>query len=425
MPLTPSNLEAEFEFEFSPPQSPLVTPSELVADESPTTPKRKREVDGDNIEDHGSPSKRSSPLQQVATPDTLDHTAEKAHTNGDGSSQAHPLTPMKRSVSPAQKVTPATLVKGVSRFQLDSNSSSSGDGLADPPNLAFGATSPPKVKPRLIDFTASPKSKAPGKAGASAATPINLDSDSTGGEINYQSVIENDVTEMQAGAPATPSTRKTPPTTPASPRLQSNQISRPANPTPNKATTAAAPQKPLSDLEKIPAIAPKYVPVYVSPDSPVKLRDSKQFCINPPFWKRWPKDQYLALAHYLEENINLVPFAEQQGLTVEEVQHIYQAVIVEPLLQETDKLAEAGQKRIETMFKTYDKTKGKSWRKWGDEDSSVEGDLGGVRPGIVQLTGKNAELIEVPFRKMNKTDKDFVLGMISEEEHAILMREGV
>jgi hypothetical protein len=77
------------------------------------------------------------------------------------------------------------------------------------------------------------------------------------------------------------------------------------------------------------------------------------------------------------------------------------------------------------MFKTYDRTKGKSWRKWGDGNSSVEGDLGGVRPGIVQLTGKNADLIEVPFRKLNKIDKDFVLSMVSEEEHAILMREGI
>jgi hypothetical protein len=47
-------------------------------------------------------------------------------------------------------------------------------------------------------------------------------------------------------------------------------------------------------------------------------------------------------------------------LTVEEVQHIYQAVVVESLLDETKKLAAAGQKRIENMFKTYDKTKGKS-----------------------------------------------------------------
>ena len=417
MSLKPSDLE--FEFEFSPPQSPLVRPTHHNVDEGPATPKRKREVDGDS----GSPSKRSSPLQQVATPDTLDLTAEEAHINDGVGSQTQVLTPMKRSVSSSQKSTPVTLVKGVNRFQLDSSSSSNGHGPTDPFSLASGTTLPSLVKPRLIDFAAGPIPEASSNAGASAATAIDLDSNSTGDGVNHVSAIDNDVTKKQAATPVTPSTRKAFPTITASQRLPSDQISGPANPTPDKATADAVPQKPPSALHKIPTIAPQYVPVYVSPDSPVKLRDSKQFCINPPFWKRWPKDQYLALAHYLEENINLVPFAAEQGLTVEEVQHVYQAVVVEPLLQETDKLAAAGQKRIQTMFKTYDKTKGKTRRKWGDEGNSVEGDLGGVRPGIVQLIGKNADLIEVPFRKLNKVDQDFVLGIISEEEHAILTRQ--
>jgi len=421
MSRTPLNPESEFEF--SPPQLPVLKPTQPVADESPSTPKRKRETDGDNIEDCHSPSKRSSPLQQVATPDTLDLTAEEALTNGGANSQTQPLTPTKRSVSSAQNAAPVTLVKGINRFQLDNHSSPSGEDLTDPFNRAPGTTSPSLVKPRLIDFTADSKPKASGNAGKNTAIPVvDLTDDD---EIDHISALNDGATKKQTATPAPPSTRKASPTTPAFQRLPPGQVSRPADPTPNKATTAAAPQKPLSALHKIPAIAPQYVPVYISPDSPVKLRDSKQFCINPPFLNRWPKDQYLALAHYLEENINLVPFAEQQGLTVEEVQHIYQAVVVEPLLQETDKLAEAGQKRIETMFKTYDKTKGKSWRKWGDEASSVEGDLGGVRPGIVQLTGKNADLIEVPLRKLNEIDKNFVLAMISEEEHAILMREGI
>lgn len=82
-----------------------------------------------------------------------------------------------------------------------------------------------------------------------------------------------------------------------------------------------------------------------------------------------------------------------------------------------------GQKRIEKMFKTFDTTKGKTWRKWEDGDSSVGADLGGVRPGIVQLTGKNADLIEVPFRKLTEVDKELVLSLLPEEELAILTRE--
>jgi hypothetical protein len=274
----------------------------------------------------------------------------------------------------------------------------------------------------LIDFNAGSKPKANGKVGRSTAIlVVDLDSDSTGDEIDHASATKSGTTKKPTATPATPSASKESPTTPVSQRHQSNEDSRPADPTP----TAAAPQNPLSALHRIPAIAPAYIPVYVSPDSPVKLRDSKQFCIKPPFWKRWPKDQYRALAHSLEENIDLVPFAAQENLTVEEVQHVYQAVVVESLLDETEKLAAAGQKRIENMFKAFDKTKGKSWRKWGDGDSSVDADLGGVRPGIVQLTGKNADLIEVPFRKLNEVDKEFVLSLLSEEELAILKREVV
>jgi hypothetical protein len=403
MSLTPLNTESEFEF--SPPQSPVLRPADDAANKSPTTPKRKREADGANE----SPSKRSSPLQQVATPGTLDLASEE-----------QPLTPMKRSSS-FQKATPVTLVKGVNRVQLDSHSSPNGVGIVDSFNSESGRSLPPMVKPRLIDFNASSKSKASVKAGSAVIPVIDLDSDSTGDEIDHASVIKGGATKKQTMTPATPSTSEASPTTPASQRLPSNQDSRLVNPTP---TVAATPSS-LSALHKIPAIAPAYVPVYVSPDSPVKLRDSKQFCIKPPFWKRWPRDQYRALAHYLEENIDLVPFAAQENLTVEEVQHIYQAVVVEPLLDETEKLAAVGQKRIENMFKAYDKTKGKSWRKWGDDDISVEGDLGGVRPGIVQLTGKNADLIEVPFRKLKDVDKEFVLSLLSEEELAILKSEVV
>jgi hypothetical protein len=218
---------------------------------------------------------------------------------------------MKRSVS-AQKATPVTQVKGVSRIQLASHSSSSGGGVVDSFNSESGTSLPPMVKPRLINFTTSSKSKAFGKTVTSTPIPIvKLDSDSTGDEIDHASAIKSGATKKQIATPATPSTSEESPTTPASRRLPSNQDSRPANPTPTAAITGAAPQNPLSALHKIPAIALAYVPVYVSPDSPVKLRDSKQFCIKPPFWKRWPKDQYRALAHYLEENIDLVPFAAQ------------------------------------------------------------------------------------------------------------------
>jgi hypothetical protein len=475
MSLTPANLD--FEFEFSPPQSPSTKPTQDATSKSPATPKRKRDGNGDSTEGCDTSSKRTSPLQQVATPDTLDLTSDDASLDRDTNTKTSSLTPMKRTVCSSQKSTPVTLIKGVNRVQLDSHSPPTGVELDDP----FDVYS--LVEPRLIDFTALARAKADSNAGSNTtARVVNLDiaSDSTHAGAAHapaknsfsasQSIphahnftakivcrICGDAGHRVLDCPERPSESDWPdwpnmpargPGRPADPedkeyenpvnetgggspgnlsryveRNAAVQSSDPANPAPTPATTTTAPQYPLSALLKIPPVAPAYVPIYVSPDSPVKLRDSKQFCIKPPFWKRWPRDQYMALARYLQENVDLVPFAEQENLTVEEVQHVYHAVVVEPLLDETEKLATVGEKRIERMFKAYDKDVGKTWRKWGDGESSVEGDLGGVRPGIVQLTGAKADLIEVPWRKMTDVDKEFVWSLLPEAERAILMRD--
>ena len=396
MSSTPAN--TEFEFEYSPPQSRPTASTQRATNESPVTPKRKRNGNGDDIDDSAIPSKRTSPLQQVATPETLDLTSDEGRLEHNISSKNSNLTPMKRAASSSQKSTPATLIIGVNRFQLESHSPPAGIELEDPFDVSH------LVGPTLLDFTAATKSVLGSTARTSTAAPV-VDLD-IAGDSNYPG--------------AAPMTSENP-----LPTSQSIAISDSADSAPTSATATTAAQYPLSALLKIPPVAPAYVPVYVSPDSPVKLRDSKQFCIHPPFWKRWPKDQYVALARYLQEKIDLVPFAEQENLTVEEVQHVYHAVIVEPLLVETDKLAVVGQKRIECMFKAYDRGVGMIWRKWGDGESSIEGELGGVRPGIVQITGKKADLIEVPWRKMTKADKEYVWSLLPEAERAILMRDVV
>jgi hypothetical protein len=305
---------------------------------------------------------------------------------------------MKRAASSSQKSTPATLIKGVNRFQLESHSPPAGIELEDPFDVSH------LVGPTLLDFTAATKSVLGSTARTSTAAPV----------------VDLDVAGDSIYPGAAPMTSENP-----LPTSQSITISDLVDSAPTSATATTAAQYPPSALLKIPPVAPAYVPVYVSPDSPVKLRDSKQFCIHPPFWKRWPMDQYVALARYLQEKIDLVPFAEQENLTVEEVQHVYHAVVVEPLLVETDKLAVVGQKRIERMFKAYDKDVGMTWRKWSDGESSVEGELGGVRPGIVQITGKKADLVEVPWRKMTDADKKYVWDLLPEAERAILLRDVV
>lgn len=103
------------------------------------------------------------------------------------------------------------------------------------------------------------------------------------------------------------------------------------------------------------------------------------------------------------------------------------AVVLEPLLDEKEPLGVVAQKRMEATFKAFnEKVGGMKWRVWGEEtDVVVNGDLCGVRPGIVQLMSEKAELVEVPFKKMGKVDQEYVLEMLVEEERKTLFRENV
>lgn len=169
-----------------------------------------------------------------------------------------------------------------------------------------------------------------------------------------------------------------------------------------------------------------YVSQSSSPKSPVELRDSQQFGIHPPFWRRWKRDQYDRLATFIQQTVDFAPFAEQEGLTLEECQWVTYAVALEPLLDEKEPMGGVAQKRMEGLFKAYNKDAGPmDWRTWGDEESSVKGDLCGVRPGMVQLMGENADLIEVPFKKLGKVDREYVLGLLEDEERKTLFRENV
>lgn len=183
------------------------------------------------------------------------------------------------------------------------------------------------------------------------------------------------------------------------------------------------PQKPLSDLQKKQAIAPHFITTYVSPTSPVKVRDPQTFSVKPAFWKRWPRDRYLEFATHLAETFDPVPFAEHAKISAEEVSHLFHALVIEPLHDETEKMGEVAEKRIQEMFKTFE-ARGSKWRKWGDADGkrSVGGELAGVRPGIVQLISEEGGHLEVPYKRLTKVDQEYVKASVNAEEWAKVSR---
>jgi hypothetical protein len=95
--MAPNTLDLDFDI--SPPQSPLVRPTHHTADETPTTPKRKCDDEGNDEDGHTTPAKRSSPPHQVPTPDTLDVSSGEGSPDRGFNSKTQQLTPMKRSTS--------------------------------------------------------------------------------------------------------------------------------------------------------------------------------------------------------------------------------------------------------------------------------------------------------------------------------------
>jgi hypothetical protein len=108
------------------------------------------------------------------------------------------------------------------------------------------------------------------------------------------------------------------------------------------------------------------------------------------------------------------------------VQWVTHAVVIEPLLDEKERLGEVAEKRMEEIFEAFNRDVGHmKWRAWGNGESGVNGDLCGVRPGIVQMVSEEGELVEVPFKNLGGMDREYVLGLLTEGERKILRGEDV
>lgn len=392
------------------PKPPPEGPALPVGNESAITPKRKRIESGEDKDVLETPTKRSN-LEKGLIPDSFDSSSPQGSFDNGSGNKDQQLTPMRRSITSAATTTPKTTVTNFNGLELDSSSPTHGAALGRSPTpLASGALSP-LIRPRISDYTSTPEAEVDGVS--SPGVNVVSSSSSLHGREDHHS--------------STP-----PPTNMSFAHVQDQETNDAGFPTPQPtprkdsttATSATTPQKPTSKLHSTPVIAPAYVPEYISTDSHVKLKDPKQFCVHPPFWKRWPAHRYARFATFLQETINLVPFAEQEGLTVEEAQHVFHAVVTEPLLDETEKLADVGTKRMEGIFRVLNSQVGLTkWRKWGSEVSSVKGEVCGVRPGVVQLVGEEGQLIEVPFMKLGKADFEFVLKLVTKEERSVLLRQ--
>lgn len=390
-----------YEIEYSPELEPQAEPpcaAPSIVNRRPTSPKRKRD---DATQAHNTTPKRSSPLRQVSTPsiDTIDMT-----TAADGVVDSD-RTPTKSAPIP---ITPS---KGLGDLHITTPQKSRVQhkpvSVEDPFRAAPSSSAtaePPLVRPTLISFTTPSKNPVIDVDSYDTPTTIRTERSASG--------LDTSKTPFYYPQSTTTKTATSPLATPSKP------TAKPAQP------LLVTLQKPATSLQSNPPIASKYVPSYVSPTSSVKIKDPKQFSIKPPFWKRWAPSRYRRFADHLRKTFDPVPFAEQEEITVEEVQHLHTALVVEPLHDETEKMGAVAEQRVEQYFKTY-AIRGSESRKWASFDGkeSVGGEMVGVRPGIVQIIGDQGNYIEVRFKSLSEEDQAYVKNLVSAEELMKLMRE--
>ena len=126
----------------------------------------------------------------------------------------------------------------------------------------------------------------------------------------------------------------------------------------------------------------------------------------------------------MQETIDLSAFALAEAISVEEAAHVFNAVVVGPLRDETGRMARGAERRVQDVFSVM--REGKKWRVWraGEDGVQVKGELAGVRPGVVMLVGEMGEGIEVRFKELCVRDREYVEEAVGEGEWRVLMREG-
>lgn len=149
------------------------------------------------------------------------------------------------------------------------------------------------------------------------------------------------------------------------------------------AVAAAQPANASATLRKLydsPELADRYVPLYSTIED-VVYRDSAKFALKPPCWEKWKPKEYHQFAQYLE-CVDLTPLARQLDKPLEEVYHMYHAVVVNPLY-DARKASSKGVQGMKGWFRLYNEY-GTPCRVWAD-DEDKNGELDNIADGTVHL----------------------------------------
>ncbi|KAK5743141.1 hypothetical protein LTR17_002902 [Elasticomyces elasticus] len=197
---------------------------------------------------------------------------------------------------------------------------------------------------------------------------------------------------------------------------------------PSRLPSEAPPSIPLKDraLYDIPELALPYIPK-VSTANDIEYTNPFKFCLKPPFWNRWQPKQYEKFACYLRETFDPTIFAREEAMPIEEVQHVFTAIVCRPL-RDASEARRRGEEGIAELMENANKY-GMDFRRYGKEERSVDGklvkqkiygELIGVEKGGIVLALRNGNKHIMPVTELVEEDVTFLFANISAQDRLVV-----
>ncbi|KAK4898714.1 hypothetical protein LTR27_003887 [Elasticomyces elasticus] len=252
----------------------------------------------------------------------------------------------------------------------------------------------------------------------SHTTAVNTDA--------MQPTIEQQLHASTRARGASPEPRHTP--APTVPQQEDEADASSEVGLPSRPPSEAPPSIPLENraLHDIPELADRYIPKVSTVDD-VEYTNPSKFCLKPPFWNRWQPRQYEKFACYLRETFDPTIFAREEGMPVEEVQHVFTAIVCRPLRDagEARRRGEEGMAELMEAAKKH----GMPFRRYGKEERGedgklvkqrIYGELIGVEKGGIVLALRNGNKHIMPVAELVDEDVTFLFVNISAQDRLVV-----
>ena len=116
-----------------------------------------------------------------------------------------------------------------------------------------------------------------------------------------------------------------------------------------------------------------------------------------------------------------LPFARQTGLPVDEVEHVFSALVCNPLYsaKEATKRGEEGMFEMMEFYAKY----GTQTRQWGkDEEGAkqIRGELHDVGPGLVEVILEDGAKDRLKLSELSRSDIKYLKETLTDEHKGVL-----